>query len=196
MELSDALQDEREELEAEIEEHAVLENEFLEEQEFIHYFEGEPADIITLDVAGEKICAKRSTLMMCPESALARQFDDKVSSQGKGESDSDSEDEGVFIEQISLASLSHMTWVCCSLSLLILRTCNSSVTNTPHPEQARVVPQSAYCFTKMLDHLRLKAIASEGDEPPPPKIEAYKQKDFHRMINFYFPGKESYILGA
>ena len=59
---------------------------------------GETKDIIEMDVSGEKMTTKRSTLMLCAESALARKFDEKVWAQDEGGIGSDSDDEGVPID--------------------------------------------------------------------------------------------------
>jgi hypothetical protein len=135
---------------------AELENAFSEEEAFIEFFaSGETKDVIDLDVSGEKMTVKRSTLMLCKESALARQFDDAVWStqQQEAAADSDSDDDGVMIEQ------------------------------------------SAYCFGKIVDYLRLRAIAMPGvKQPPPPVIVEHQRKNFGRVVSFYFPGVEDFII--
>ena len=53
---------------------AELEQRFAEEEAFIEFFaSGEAKDIVELDVSGERMAVKRSTLMLCKDSALARQ---------------------------------------------------------------------------------------------------------------------------
>mmetsp|Transcript_87209 Transcript_87209/g.168964 ORF Transcript_87209/g.168964 Transcript_87209/m.168964 type:complete len:258 (+) Transcript_87209:370-1143(+) len=55
------------------------EQSFAEEEAFIDFFaSGETKDIVELDASGEKMAVKRSTLMLCKESVLARQFDDAM----------------------------------------------------------------------------------------------------------------------
>jgi hypothetical protein len=81
---------------------------FEDEKQWVQYFlASDPApeapEVVELNVSGERICIKRSTIMLCSESALARQFDATVWTQGGSsadrDSDDDSDDEGVFIEQ-------------------------------------------------------------------------------------------------
>ena len=99
-ELNVALEAEREELRAADLELAVLERNAGEEEAFIEFFaSGSTEDIIELDVTGEKMAVKRSTLRQCPDSLLGRQFDDESWTEQQDGDDSDSEDEGVMIEQ-------------------------------------------------------------------------------------------------
>ena len=92
---------------------------FTEEKEWIQQFLAQdPAStapqVVQIDMFGDRICTLRSTLMLCTESALARQFDDAVWSQhvrfDAGEpssSDSESDDEDadvVYIQKVSSAS--------------------------------------------------------------------------------------------
>ena len=65
---------------------AKLETKFADEQNVIAMLtRGETKDIVDLDVSGEVMSVKRSTLMLCAESALARQFDDAVWAQPQPE---------------------------------------------------------------------------------------------------------------
>ena len=78
----------------------MLERKAGEEEAFIEFFaSGSTEDIIELDVTGEKMAVKRSTLRQCPDSLLGRQFDDESWTEQQDGDDSDSEDEGVMIEQ-------------------------------------------------------------------------------------------------
>lgn len=126
-----------------------------DEESFVEFFcSGETKDIIDLDVSGEKMSVRRSTLMLmlCPESSLARQFDDAAwTQQPDSDSDSDSNDEGVMIEH------------------------------------------SAYCIGKIVDQLRLRAIATLDDLPPLPSILEHEKKNFERVVTYYFPGVEDFI---
>mmetsp|Transcript_87207 Transcript_87207/g.168960 ORF Transcript_87207/g.168960 Transcript_87207/m.168960 type:complete len:149 (+) Transcript_87207:700-1146(+) len=78
-EVAEALKIERESLiksEAQLEKR---EQSFAEEEAFVDFFaSGETKDIVELDASGEKMAVKRSTLMLCKESVLARQFDDAM----------------------------------------------------------------------------------------------------------------------
>eukprot|EP01046_Picozoa_sp_COSAG06_P013000 COSAG06_NODE_778_length_12377_cov_54.670875_4_plen_548_part_00 len=93
--------------------HEAAVRQFEQEQAWIQPFlatKPAPAapEVVQIDLLGEKICVKRKTLMLCADSALARQFDAAAWAQqaagGGGadgsESDSDEDDAGVvFIEQ-------------------------------------------------------------------------------------------------
>jgi len=127
----------------------------------------EPKDVVDLDVSGERLSVKRRTLMLCEDSALARQFDDAVWTQRKGrraaadggggsgeqEEEIDEEDDGyIFIEQ------------------------------------------PTYAFTKLVDQLRLIATAPEGNPPPPPTVLPHEQNNFEHVLSYYFPGCASFVL--
>eukprot|EP00668_Euglena_longa_P000364 GGOE01000467.1.p1 GENE.GGOE01000467.1~~GGOE01000467.1.p1 ORF type:complete len:545 (-),score=64.97 GGOE01000467.1:363-1997(-) len=155
-EVQESLEAERRALNAAEKQLCAMEQMFCEEAAFINFFiSGDVHDIVDLDVCGEKMSVKRSTLTICPESALARQFDTSswAMRADDGSGCSDSEDEGVMIEQ------------------------------------------SAYCFGKIIDQLRLRAIMQPGDPlPPPPSVVAHERKTFLRMVSYYFPGCEDFIL--
>ena len=60
-----------------------------------------------------------------------------------------------------------------------------------------MIEQSAYCFGKILDQLRQRALAMPGAPPPPPPVVAADEdKNFRRVVAYYFPGVEDFILGA
>ena len=121
--------------------------------------------MIELDVSGELVSAKRSTLMLCAESALARQFDDTmwtrqrdeggqergVGGGGGGGSDDD-DDDAVFIEQ------------------------------------------PTYAFLKLIDQLRLIGMGGHDNPPPPPMVAQHEREIFERVVRYYFPGVEDFIM--
>jgi hypothetical protein len=45
-----------------------------------------------------------------------------------------------------------------------------------------------YCFRKLVDQLRLVAIAEPGDPPPPPIVEKRREPGFAKVLDYYFPG--------
>ena len=156
------LQREREELSKAHEAVDALELAFEEEAAFAHFFTGEAKDVIDLDVSGELVSVKRSTLMRCPTSALARQFDDTVWSQqgqsdGLGSGDADADDDG---------------------------------------DDAIFIEQPTYSFCKVIDQLRLISIMSEGSPPAPPSIAQHERETFERVVRYYFPGVEDFILNS
>ena len=80
-----------------------------EEAAFAQVFNGETKDVVDLDVSGELVSVKRSTLMLCKTSALARQFDDTTWSQRpqdggvSTDGNDENEDNATFIEQPTYA---------------------------------------------------------------------------------------------
>merc|ERR1712203_224244 len=53
---------------------------------------------------------------------------------------------------------------------------------------------SAYCFEKMVDKLRLLAMTPQGLGPPPDvSIDAHQKEEFKTMVEYYFPGVEAVI---
>eukprot|EP01044_Picomonas_judraskeda_P011547 COSAG03_NODE_1583_length_3839_cov_3.446791_1_plen_261_part_00 len=54
-----------------------------------------------------------------------------------------------------------------------------------------------YCFRKLVDQLRLVAIAQPGDPPPPPTVEKRKEPGFAKLLDYYFPGDtKAFIMTA
>lgn len=110
----------------------------------------------------ERVCVKRSTLMLCPDSALARRFDADMWAQdadgGGGGSDEDSdEDEG------------------------------------SDEDGAISIEEEPYSFCKLVDQLRLVAIAEPGDPPPAPTVPKHKVVGFDKLLDYYFKGVEGFV---
>ena len=60
-----------------------------------------------------------------------------------------------------------------------------------NPRESFLIEQSAYCFGKILDHLRLRAMSHTLQDLaplPPPVIREPYRKRFKRIVEFYFPG--------
>jgi hypothetical protein len=105
--LSELLREERCLLDQREHELAEDESRFLKETDFADFMSsGETKDIVELDVSGQVMDVKRSTLRLCEDSVLSCQFDDAAWCQDGQQSGSDSEEEtgeGVFIEQPAYA---------------------------------------------------------------------------------------------
>jgi hypothetical protein len=135
-----AMQAERVTLRAAIDDHQQVLKEFEDEEAWIGYFtKGADApdqapDLVDLDVGGTPVTTKRSTLLLCGESALAQRFNVERGAQEQEAEYSDDSDEdddaGIFIKE------------------------------------------SSYSFCKIVDQLRLRAMAPEGTLPPPPTTSA------------------------
>jgi len=97
---SSALAAEEHELNCLFEVQKDLEKQFQEEEAFILQLFGPDDTVVDLNICGEPVAVKRSTLRLCPESALACKFDAGSWKQHEDNDDSDSsEDEGELIEE-------------------------------------------------------------------------------------------------
>ena len=159
-----AIQAERVALQAAIDDHQQMLKEFEDAAAWIGYFTkgadapGQAPEVVDLDVGGTPVTVKRSTLLLCGESALAQRFTAERWAQEQGDEDSEDSDDddgvGVFIKE------------------------------------------SSYSFCKIVDQLRLRAMAPEGALPPPPTIAADRQDEFRTVLAYYFPGVENFVLTA
>mmetsp|Transcript_32027 Transcript_32027/g.88488 ORF Transcript_32027/g.88488 Transcript_32027/m.88488 type:complete len:731 (+) Transcript_32027:106-2298(+) len=155
-----ALEAERKALFAAEQRQVAFEEQFEQEAGLVNSLAVESAnDIVDLCVSGERITVRRSTLMLCAESALARKFDNKVWSQLTANREVD-EDEVSGSETDDI-----------------------------------LIEHSAYCFGKIIDQLRLKAMVPSDETLPPPRIASHERDNFERIVKYYFPGVEDFILG-
>eukprot|EP01046_Picozoa_sp_COSAG06_P000075 COSAG06_NODE_3_length_43832_cov_136.908399_10_plen_378_part_00 len=115
-------------------------------------------EVVELSVGaiGERLTVRHSTLMLCPESALARQFDAEVwgaaATAGDDDDSDDSDDDDDDDGGVSIEA-------------------------------------DPYCFRKLVDQLRMRAIAEAGDPPPSPVVTKSKEDPFARLLDYYFPGE-------
>jgi hypothetical protein len=59
-----------------------------------------------------------------------------------------------------------------------------------------LIEHGAYSFGKIIDQLRLKRMFPvEADALQPPKLVAHERDNFKRVVKYYFPGQEYFILG-
>ena len=56
-----------------------------------------------------------------------------------------------------------------------------------------VIEEDSRCFRKMIDQLRLIAIAQPGDPPPPPFVSGQEEAVFAKLLGGYFGGAEDFI---
>ena len=68
------------------------------EQDFVAFFCGDTKDVVDLNVTGERMSAKRSTLRMVANSPLACKFDDEIWPESTSAAGDDSDDEGTSID--------------------------------------------------------------------------------------------------
>merc|ERR1740139_625444 len=197
---------------------------FEKEKHFVDTFvTGQSEDIVQFDVSGERMAVKRSTLGLCRDSVLAKQFDDplwkrdgnlglvenwdfeqvtKWASEKKNIPDevaqklSENKIKGYELllfgrddlKEIGITRPGTLATVIGAINELK----NSALGNVI------LVEQSAYCFGKMIDQLRLRAMSQPDEElPPEPEIREPDKKRFKRIVEYYFPGDEasSFIIG-
>ncbi len=68
------------------------------EQDFVAFFCGDTKDVVDLNVTGERMSAKRSTLRMVANSPLACKFDAQIWPESTSAAGDDSDDEGMSID--------------------------------------------------------------------------------------------------
>jgi hypothetical protein len=151
-----------------------------QEQAFIDFFtSGETKDIIELDVGGEMMSVKRSTLRLCEGSVLAKQFDDSTWKQQGGGADGG--DASVGDDWVGGGGGGG----------------GGGGNSDDDDDDLVLIEQPSYCFGKIIDHLRIRAInpGTEQMAAPPPVVAAHERCSFEAVVGYYFPGSESFILG-
>ena len=200
-----------------------LEDSFKDEHRFIAAFtSGDAKDVVSLNVSGTTMATKRSTLQTAEDSVLAQQFDDSKWKQGNlpcvkdwkppdvsrwAKSIDNISDEVVDIfmknelkgnellalgiEGLKMLGIKRTGTVCLlSEEIKLLKQASMST--------ATLIEHSPYCFGKILDHLRLKQLHSQGlaEEPALPTVDESQKKRFEKVVKYYFPGDSAkYILG-
>ena len=149
-----------------------LAQKFANEQSHVErFFAKQPSprlpEVVQLNVRGEKLFCKRTTLMLCPESRLAELAREPAAAAAAGageDTESDSDEE----EQQGGAPGSAVLFV----------------------------DQSKYCFKKLIDQLRLIAMAAAEPgqpPPPPPTVKPDELSRFNELVAHYFPDREAFI---
>jgi len=191
---------------------------FEQEKHFVDTFAtGQSEDIVQFTASGKHIAVKRSTLGLCRDSVLAKQFDDPL---WKRDGNLGSVKNWDFEQVAKWASEKQNIPNEVALKLrenkidgtellLFGREDLKDLGITQLGALARVigaigelknsmlgkvifVEQSSYCFGKMIDQLRLRAMCRPDDElPPAPEIREPDKKRFKRVVDYYFPGDEA-----
>eukprot|EP01043_Picozoa_sp_COSAG02_P065146 COSAG02_NODE_9742_length_2124_cov_8.047901_1_plen_574_part_10 len=151
--------------------------EFQREQEWVQQFLASRGaagsrEVVQIDLLGERLCVRRDVLLLCPESRLARDFgaEGRAAAADGGGSGSESESESSDEEEKGVVSLDH----------------------------------SPLAFKALVDCLRLKKAVGCGvgggvaasAEVVPPVVPAHEREEFEKLVRFYFPENEAYILGS
>ena len=147
---------------------------FKEELEWVkHYTKAEvqPAgsEVVELAVGfggqRDRVCVKRSTLMLCEGSSMARKFDPRAAPAPADDgaaaaADADDSDDSSSDDDV---------------------------------DGANTIGEDWSCFRKLIDQLRLIAIATPGDPPPPPIVREHEEAAFAKLLSSYFEGVEDFI---
>ena len=202
------------------EQKALIEQQLLIEKEnncFKFFIKNETENIVWLDVSGTLMATKRSTLGLCEDSVLAKQFNDPLWMQ---------QDKRTLTEQWSCEEVAG--WVATikgmpddvgpalvrnyidGAALLIMGQedfKDIGVTNAGSlvlllkeiaglRSEVVFIDHSAYCFGKILDTLRLRAMCqTDKTLPPSVFIKEPKKEHFEAIVDYYFPGEfSSFIL--
>ena len=205
-----------------------LEDAFSEEEAFVRVVsQGGTKDIVELDVSGEKMAVKRSTLMLCAESALARKFDDKVWTQAqeiegrKGPRTWGVTEvmawvktiEGVTPEVVAefgkndydgkaLLTLQHEDLKELGVTKVpVRREILDGIEKLREAEGGAssevFIDQSAYCFGKIVNQLRLRAMRLPGAPPlQGPSVVDHEKRHFERIVAYFFPGVEEFVTSG
>jgi len=182
---------------------------------------GETKDIINFNVSGELMSINKATLNLFKESVLAKQFNDpnwakeerhtyasdlvkkwRPNEVSKWISSIDglSTDASKLLSKHNMNGNELLALDCETLKMfgitrpptlaLLTKEVRELQKEGDHRESV-LIEQSAYCFGKILDHLRLRAMCHNLQDPaplPPPVIREPYRKRFKRIVEFYFPG--------
>lgn len=201
---------------------AHLERNLTNEEDFVSAFaNGDSNDVITLNVSGVTMTTKRASLRIVEDSVLAQQFDDSKwtkqeckSFRAKGWTHDEVIAwvrglEGVPGYVVDLFKDNEIT----GKELLALGASTSRMkflgvkgTGTvfllwdeiKKLKGVTLIEHSPYCFGKILDHLRLKHLASLGlsEAPAVPQVCNSHLERFEKVVRYYFPGDSAKsILG-
>jgi len=200
-----------------------LEDSFRDEHNFVATFaSGEVKDIVALNVSGTMMITKRSTLCIAEDSVLAQQFDDsKWTEQGcsalrvkewtpNNVSDWAENIEGIQegvgnilkenaingrellalnMEGLKMIGIERAGTLCLLLEeIKMLRKASQDVVS--------LIEHSPYCFGKILDHLRLKQLHSQGlaGETALPTVCDSQKSRFDKVVKYFFPGDSAKII--
>ncbi|KAL7505367.1 hypothetical protein ACHAXN_002855 [Cyclotella atomus] len=204
---------------------STMEDLFADEGEFIFAFAGGASkDVILLNVSGTQMATKRSSLQCCEESVLARQFDDSIwVSQGSQITISRWNNQQVLswlasvdgvteemVESFRNHKISGSQLVALGKNgledlgvkqkgvlYLLLKEIKDHELNELNP--VTFIEHSPYCFSKIIDFLRMKENHSNGlvdKEPEHPNVRTGEKGKFEKIVRYYFPGdSSSFILG-
>lgn len=201
-----------------------LEQAFKDEDTFVKFFlEGNPQDVISLNVCGSPIVTARRTLQVCKKSSLAEQF-----SPNNGKRDSEDatkwnpEDVVAWLNRIDgvsdavvkefednqvtgreLLALNNKEALMDfgvekkgTIHLLLgeIRRLKKDRSNT-----TVLIEHSPYCFEKMIDFLRVEGSYIKGLvelKPEKPTVRKAEKSRFEKVVKHYFPGEScKMILG-
>lgn len=193
-----------------------LQEAFAKEQAAVNAFSQNADEIVLLNVSGQQMAVKQSTLAKYPDSVLYKQFADP-NWNGKSHTVSPSEwnakqvaewsctihglsdDISGFLEGVNGAELLALEREDVKdlgikrpgMVALVVKAIQK-LRDEEDEKSVAFVEHSEYCFSKIIDLMRLKAMADmDVPDPNPPKIREPDRKRFKRIVEYYFPTAES-----
>lgn len=193
-----------------------LQDSFEKERTAVQVFCGSHDDkIALLNVSGVTMAVKHSTLAMCKESVLYKHFVDenwngknnKKLASDWGEDDVVAwakeihglkEDVSCYFQDVGVSELLAMNredikdlGIHRPGSVAIITNAIQKLREEHNRDSVMLINHSGYCFGKIIDQLRLKAMGPLGvPNPSPPEIREPDRKRFKRTVEYYFPTEE------
>ncbi|KAL7551066.1 hypothetical protein ACHAWF_014267 [Thalassiosira exigua] len=191
-----------------------LEVSFEDDKNFVATFaSGESKDVIVLNVNGTVMVTKRSTLQAVEDSVLVQQFDDSKWTEQGGADLSVKEwtpgDVSVWMKNTAgipdfVADVFKERKISgrelLALGVGVMKQIgtgrDASLEEILRRDSVTLIEHSAYCFGKILDHLRLKHLHSLGlvEEPPLPVVRDSQKGRFEKVVKYYFPGDSAKVI--
>jgi hypothetical protein len=202
-----------------------LEKSLLDEEAFVEKFAtGDAKDVVVLNVSGTIMTTKRCTLCAIDDSVLARQFNDSKWTEQGCNSPRVKEwtpdevrtwaksIEGLPVEvPVTLYEKEITGLELLALSYDLLKELGIEREGTlalllreiekidkASQEIVTLIEHSPYCFSMILNHLRLMHLHSLGlivKEPTLPEVRENEKQRFEKIVKFYFPGNNFALLG-
>lgn len=216
-EIQKLFHDEKEALLTAYNEFSKLEDSFQKEKAAVRVFcQNNDDEIVFLNVSGKHMAVKQATLAKYPESILYKQFADPTW-KGKAKSMSPREwssreviawckeikglstDVSSNFKNVTGAELLALEredikdlGIERPGSIALITKSIQKLRDEDNERSSTFIEQSDYCFGKIIDHMRLKAMEDlDIPSPSPPEIREPDRKRFKRIVDYYFPGEEA-----
>jgi hypothetical protein len=196
-----------------------LEESFMDELTFVDKFAtGDAKDVVVLNVSGTVMTTKRCTLCTVEDSALAQQFDDsKWTEQGCNSPrvkewtpeevstwaksiDGLPEEVSVTLYENEITGKELLALSIEGLKMIGIERAGTLcllLKEIEKLDKGLLIEHSPYCFGKILNHLRLMHLHSNGlivNEPSLPEVNEAQKQRFEKVVKYYFPGNAAKIM--